>query len=275
MLTERTFDTGELTLAYLENDSSAPPLVLLHGLTGWRADWNHLAPLLEPDWHIYMPELRGHGNSGRGEAYGCADYARDIIAFLRFIGEPVTLVGFSLGALVALTTASLYPQGVRVLIPIDPPLITGDAGMKGLQSEGRGYFHWVYDVTKTNPSYDEVLAQVADFFPPELDDAARRGIADQIFRVDSGTVASAIQNRAWDGLDFTETIQRIATPTLMIHGDWAHGAAVRDEDIPTFRRNLPSAQIVRVPDTGHLIPMEHPELVRDHINRFSQSVSSR
>lgn len=272
MLTEKRFDTGELTLAYLDSETDAPPLVLLHGLTGWRADWRNFAPLLTPNWRVYMVELRGHGNSDRGAAYACADYARDIIAFLKFVGEPVVLVGFSLGAIVALTTASQYPEGVKALIPIDPPLLTGDIGMQGMQSEGSGYFHWVYNLTKTNPSYETVVAQVAATLPEGTDAGDIMAMADQLSRVAPETVDSAIQGKAWDGLDFTQTIQQIRVPTLMIHGDWMSGAVVREQDVQMFKQNLPSAEVVRLPDAGHLIPIEHPDFVLEQLNLFLASL---
>ncbi|MEP7292962.1 MAG: alpha/beta hydrolase [Chloroflexota bacterium] len=271
MLTEKTFDTGELTLAYLENESSNPPIVLLHGLTGWRADWNNFAPLLTANWHIYMPELRGHGNSGRGASYRLADYDRDIIAFLRHVGQPVVLVGFSLGALIALTVAAEYPQGVRALVLIDPPLFTAISGMSTLPTEGKGYFQWVYEITKDNPSYETMLNQCAAALPPGTDESAVTAMADQLSRVASGTVEAALTDKLWHEIELPAALDHIQPPTLMIHGDWASGAVVREGDIPFVQQHLPSAQIIRVPNAGHLIPIEHPNLVLQHVNAFLQS----
>lgn len=272
MLTEKSFDTGEVTLAYLENDSSNPPLVLLHGLTGWRADWTNLLPLLTPNWHVYLPELRGHGNSGRADSYNLIDYTRDISAFLQYIGEPVVLVGFSLGALIALTVASQYPAAIRALVLIDPPLFTASAGMKALQHDGNNYFTWVYDTMKAAPSYETLLAQCAGMFPAGTDVAFVKDKADQISRVAPGTVEAALQDRLWDGLDLTGALQQLTPPTLMIHGDWVAGAVVRDVDANMVQGILPSAEIVRIANASHLIPIEHPDLVLQHLNAFLASV---
>lgn len=268
MLTEKRFDTGELTLAYLDSETDAPPLVLLHGLTGWRADWRHFASLLTPNWRVYVVELRGHGNSDRGESYRLVDYGRDIIAFLKNLGQPVVLVGFSLGALIALTVASQYPAGVRALIPIDPPLF---AGTSPAQSIG-DYFGWVYEMMKVNPSYETVVSQVAATYPQDTDAGVIMAMADQLSRVAPGTIGTVLEGQLWNSADLIPILQSIQPPTLMIYGDAAMGAAVSDEAVALFKQALPSAQIVNVSDVGHLIPIERPQQVLESLNAFLASL---
>src|SRR5438105_3003174 len=65
MLTEHTFDTGTVTINYAEGRSGGPPLVLLHGgSTRWQSSLP-IIPELSRHWHLYAPDLRGHGKSGR------------------------------------------------------------------------------------------------------------------------------------------------------------------------------------------------------------------
>ena len=88
MLTEKTFDTGELTLNYAEGPASGPAMVLLHGLSLWRQSWDALIPELTSSWHVFAFDLRGHGKSGRvANEYHVVDYSRDIVAFLRSSAE--------------------------------------------------------------------------------------------------------------------------------------------------------------------------------------------
>src|SRR5579862_8156084 len=100
-------------LNYFEGPKSGPPLVLLHGMTGfWRA-WYGLIPELSKNWHVFAPDFRGHGKTGRSSEiqYRNQDYARDIIALLKSIGEPAVLVGHSLGGMVSIVVAAQYPAG--------------------------------------------------------------------------------------------------------------------------------------------------------------------
>src|SRR5947208_16170132 len=125
MQNEKTFDTGELKLNYIEG-GEGEPMVLLHGLTAMWQAWYPVLPELTKHWHVYAPDFRGHGKSGRApdNQYHNVDYARDTIAFLKHIGEPVVLMGHSLGAMTAIITASQYPEGLSALVLLDPPLFT-------------------------------------------------------------------------------------------------------------------------------------------------------
>jgi len=77
-LRERLFATGEVAINYAEGSANGPAFVLLHGGS---ARWQYGRDLLEmlaDDWHVYAPDFRGHGKSGRVPgAYILADYVRD------------------------------------------------------------------------------------------------------------------------------------------------------------------------------------------------------
>jgi pimeloyl-ACP methyl ester carboxylesterase len=82
-------------------------LLLLHGLAGNGAVWRPLLELLKNKWPgtIIVPDLRGHGRSPHAAHYGFGQYAADVAELLP-AGEPVTVVGHSMGTVVALMAAS-------------------------------------------------------------------------------------------------------------------------------------------------------------------------
>ena len=65
MMKETAFDTGKVRINYAEGPSSGPPLVLLHGGSAWWQDFTPIIPDLASHWHLFAPDLRGHGKSGR------------------------------------------------------------------------------------------------------------------------------------------------------------------------------------------------------------------
>jgi pimeloyl-ACP methyl ester carboxylesterase len=93
-LKEHSFKAGPVTLNYVEGPETGPPLVLLHGGSArWQA-FESIMPELAARWHLYGPDLRGHGQSGRAAAngYRLQDYSADIVAFLRAqVQEPAML----------------------------------------------------------------------------------------------------------------------------------------------------------------------------------------
>jgi pimeloyl-ACP methyl ester carboxylesterase len=80
-----------------------PPLVLLHGLTDSHRTWALVAPALAAGRRVLMPDLQGHGLSGRPDAgYELAWQADVISAWIDRIGlDQLDLVGHSYGGGVA------------------------------------------------------------------------------------------------------------------------------------------------------------------------------
>jgi pimeloyl-ACP methyl ester carboxylesterase len=272
MLDEKTFDTGELILNYGEAGGSGSPLVLLHGLT---ANKNGYAPLisgLASNWHIYAPDFRGHGKSGRApdNHYRNADYARDIIAFLKQIGEPVLLMGHSLGAMVSIVTAAQYPGGVSGVVLLDPPLYSYTGNIH-LQPDAEHWFSLVTSVMKDNPSYDTVVARLRAQMP-DVSDEQIEGMASMISSVAAGTTETALRDEIWQGVDLPQALQKIKCRVLLIHGDWNAGAVMREEDIDFFKANCPAATTVHLPGADHGLKMqEQPNLVLQPVRAMFQS----
>src|SRR3954471_8978915 len=124
MLQEQTFDTGTVSINYVADQASGPPLVLLHGVTSRWQGWLSVMPDLALRWRLFALDLRGHGRSGRADGrYRLTDYAGDVTAFLqRRAGEPAVVVGHSLGAMIAIAVAAEAPDFVRAVVLEDPPL---------------------------------------------------------------------------------------------------------------------------------------------------------
>ncbi len=122
MMEEHIFDSGTVAINYAEGPPNGLPLVLLHG---GGASWHSLLTVI-PDfihtWHIYAPDFRGHGRSGRVPgAYRWVDYVQDTTAFLRHhFSEPAILWGQSFGATVAVGVAAQAPDTVRAIVLEDP-----------------------------------------------------------------------------------------------------------------------------------------------------------
>lgn len=117
-------------LAAIEQ-GSGEPLVLLHGLGTSGDTWSPLLKRLKPTrWHTIAPDLLGFGESPRPDwsKYSVQDHARSVIATLNTLGirEPVTIVGHSMGCLVAAHIAAKYPRRVKRMVLYAPPLFADD-----------------------------------------------------------------------------------------------------------------------------------------------------
>ena len=113
-----------MALAYEVYGTVGAPLVLLHALGESRQDWPGVADRLAQDFQVIAVDLRGHGDSDWPGTYSCRLMADDIARLLDHLAlEAVTLLGHSLGGVVAYLLAERRPDLVARLIveDVSPP----------------------------------------------------------------------------------------------------------------------------------------------------------
>jgi len=99
--------------------AGAPLVVLLHG---WALDslaaWHRVIPRLAGSLRVVAVDLRGHGKTDRiRERFTIDDLADDVAAVLAVLGPGrATVVGYSLGGLVAQALARRHPAQVERLV---------------------------------------------------------------------------------------------------------------------------------------------------------------
>ncbi len=115
----RVVDARGLRISYrIAGDPSAPALLLLHGLGESSASWEPLlVPLSGLGFCVLAPDARGHGETDRPGEYSMESMRDDAVAFLDALGvEAATVVGHSMGAVVAALVAVAVPSRVRRLV---------------------------------------------------------------------------------------------------------------------------------------------------------------
>src|SRR5213080_5251681 len=90
-----------------------PPLLLLHGFTGHAHAWDTLSIALQPHFHVYALDARGHGDSDPADTYTAAAAFDDISGVVDQLGlTSCVLVGLSMGGRHAMYFASKRPERV-------------------------------------------------------------------------------------------------------------------------------------------------------------------
>ena len=127
---DRTVTLRGVDFHYLDwGNPAAPPMVLLHGLTGHAHIWDHMAPALAERFHLLAPDQRGHGDTGHTATYGTADFVADIEALVdRWrLSTRFVLMGLSMGGHNAMAYAASHPDSISRLIAVDiPPRLKRD-----------------------------------------------------------------------------------------------------------------------------------------------------
>jgi pimeloyl-ACP methyl ester carboxylesterase len=129
-------------LAY-DREGSGPPVVLLHGWPGDRADHREVTRLLSDAAEVIVPDLRGFGESDKhpeppARAYSAQAQARSVLGLIDELGlEAPLIAGYDIGSRVAQTIARESPDLMRALV-VSPPL--PGAGDRVLSAEAQREF---------------------------------------------------------------------------------------------------------------------------------------
>ncbi len=253
---QRRVVAGAVTLAVTEWPTAGPPLVLLHGIGSRAASWLPVAPMLGERFHLYAPDLRGHGESDKPDrGYGIPDYAADLAALLDTLGlERPLVLGHSLGSLVALEWAASHPERAARIALEDPPLRTEpgilDAfdGWQALNAMGP----------------DEAAAHFRGEHPEWSEEECQRR-AEAITGTHAGVFAElraeAAANLASGRVERLASfgLERIGMPTLLLSGEAGLGSMTRAEDAARFAGIVAEARLATVAGAGHRLHAEQPE----------------
>jgi 3-oxoadipate enol-lactonase len=114
----RMVEAGGVRLACrVWGDPGGSAVVLLHGMGKSGSDWDAVARELARGHRVYVPDLRGHGCSDRSQAYSFELMRDDLAALVEELGlDRCSLVGHSMGGVVAYLYAAAYPERVARLV---------------------------------------------------------------------------------------------------------------------------------------------------------------
>ncbi len=121
--TSNSFISQRLRLHYVDwGNPDAPPLILQHGGRDHGRSWDWVAEELRKDWHVIVPDLRGHGDSAwvPDGNYDMNAFVYDFAQLVHTLGfDQVTIIAHSLGGNIATRFTGLYPDKVRKLVNIE------------------------------------------------------------------------------------------------------------------------------------------------------------
>ena len=106
---------------YVDFGGAGPALLMVHGLGGSAINWMAVGPEIAESYHTVAIDLAGFGQTplfGRSATVGAnTALVHDFIE--QVIGEPVTLMGNSMGGHIAVLEAAEHPASVSSLVLVD------------------------------------------------------------------------------------------------------------------------------------------------------------
>ncbi len=270
-LEEHRAELGGLQIRYFAG-GAGPPLVLLHGLGGGALNWVELLPALVERYRVVVPDLPGHGRSGRlpprAAMSGYADVVGDLIE--RELAAPALLAGHSFGGLVALRLAQRRPDAVRGLLLVAPAGIGSSARYARAAILVTGIVRPSRWVAPFRHRYATRLwYRRALFRPWFVSDALSLSPRAALGFLEGATEHSDLRTagRALVRDDPRHDLEQIRCPVVVVWG--ARDPQLPLDDAFEFTRRL-RAKLRVVADCGHLVIGERPEACLDALAELAR-----
>jgi pimeloyl-ACP methyl ester carboxylesterase len=265
--TSHSFISQRLRLHYVDwGNASAPPLVLVHGGRDHCRSWDWVADRLRHDWHVVAVDLRGHGDSAWSPDgdYTLPSYIYDLAQFIHQLSVPqVTLVAHSLGGVISLRYAGMFPEKLAKLAVIEgigpTELMIAHRSQMTLVERWRQWIEERRKISGRMPrryaSFEDALARMRSENTYLSAGQAAHLTANAASRNEDGTWSWKFDNymHLTPPVDLTpEEVyslwHAIDCPTLLLHGDQSQFAStLTDGRLAHFRH----ATVARFADAGH------------------------
>ena len=222
------------------------------------------------NFRVIVPDLHGFGQSDApepGELLGMEHQADLLAALLDQLGidEPIVLIGLSMGGYIAMQFVQKYANRLQGLVladtraQADPPEV----------AESRRKLAVSIDAPTRSGLAAGMLPKL--FAEKSLETMPERvaSIRRMIESIDPTGIAGAALGMA-DRPDTTELLARITVPTLVIVGE--HDIPSPAVEMQGIADAIPNATFVKIPDAGHMTPVEQPELFNAALQRFLETM---
>ena len=264
----------------LWGNKDAAPILYLHGWADSGSTFQFVVDSFKKNWRVIAPDFRGFGRSQHNKSsYWFPDYLADLNRIINIFSEkdPVTLIGHSMGGNVASMYAGIFPDEVKNLINIE------GFGLKESKSDNApiNYYHWIKKQNTDQKfseykTFDELAEKLIKRNPKMSKDIAMYVANEWAMKQESGLIKlradpfhklpNAVQYRRNEA---EACWKHIRANMIFIFGKNTNFIEQLDTVNNEERSSIFSnSQMVEIPDAGHMIHLENPELLASTIEDF-------
>lgn len=277
-VTHRYIDIGGLVM-HVAEAGQGDPVVLLHGWPENWYMWRKVIPELAKHYRVICPDLRGHGWSEvTRRGYQKEQFASDILALMDAMKlDRVRLVGHDWGGFTGFLMCLREPDRVErfLALNITPPWVPRMAALKnfyrfwymGFMASGIGGIvlrlspgTFKRGIKRTTVNRQAFSDYDLDVFIDTLSTPARAGASVQTYRslFLTDSIDMSLRRRYEH--------KRLTVPTLLLFG--TRDVAIGLDMLKGFEAHSDNMTLELVPDCGHFIVDEQPELVTERALKF-------
>lgn len=242
-------------------EGSGPPIFFVHGIGARRSGWAGIVERLKGDFTCISYDLRGHGESPKGDGpFGLDELVVDLEALRAKLGiAKAHIVGHSLGGMIGPAYAKAYPDRVLSLGLLSTAAFRTDddsakvkAVVKAMEDKG---IPQVLDTLADRWFTDAFMRE-----HPERIAARKRQVVD----TDPAVFLNVF--RIYAETEMAPWIHTVTAPSLVLTGELDGGCNPRLNR--QIANALPNAELVILDGLKHAILIEASDRVAPHLTRF-------
>ena len=247
---------------YYEVHGDGPPIAFAHGVGGNHASWYQQVPLFARSHQVITLDQRGFGRSDDTNGLGRANFVDDLRALLDQLGlGKVALVAQSMGGSTCMGFTVRYPERVAAIVMADTLVgITLPEPIRTRQRENaeatRDLSQLERVVSKTLPLRDPAKAELY------LQIASFNANNDNRFAAAGPTAAPIAMDQVLAAAEKVPMLFLVGEEDVLQPPDIVAAAA----------RLVPNAELAVIPNAGHSVYFEQPEVFNYQVDRFLSKV---
>ena len=265
------------TIAYVDEGKGGKTLIFVHGLATYLPSWQRNIAQLKNYYRCIAIDLPGYGRSSKG-AYPAtiSFYAETISQLVEKLGlGKVIMVGHSMGAQVSMAVALQFPQKVESLILAAP------AGFEIFNEKEAIWLKSIFKpeaVAAASPqqirfnyslNFYKMPADVEFMIQDRVNMAAAKD-----FMLYCKTISKGVSGMLDEPV--FEQLRNIEQPVMVIYGDndalipnpILHKTVTTANIAKKGHGQLPNSQLKMIPECGHFVPFEKPDIFNKIIVEF-------
>src|SRR6056297_1932446 len=253
-----------------------PPLIILHGLYGSSDNWVSIGRQLSENFQVYLLDQRNHGQSPHSPQHNYHLLKEDLRAFLdqQSIDKAIIL-GHSMGGKTAMFFAVDYPDRINNLIVVDisPQSYkeTNSNQLLGHSTIINAMYNVDFTQVKNRRDIDTILSsaipskRVRQFL---LKNVSRTKDNHFAWSLNLESISNELENIMYglDTVKFKDGNGITGFPILFIKGEQSDYITTKDKK--AIETIFPFAEIKTIPDAGHWLHAEQPELFIKTVQNF-------
>ncbi|RAR47744.1 alpha/beta fold hydrolase [Flavobacterium lacus] len=251
-------------MLYSKIEGEGKPLLILHGFLGMSDNWKTLGThFAEQGFQVHMLDLRNHGRSFHSDEFNYQVMTEDILNYCQFQKlQNIDIIGHSMGGKVAMFLSANHPELIN-------KLIVADIGPRYYRPHHQGILEGLNAVDfALKPERSEVDEILKKYIP---DFGTRQFLMKSLYWKEPGQLAFRFNLQV-----FNKEIEQVGIalpeeahfdkPTLFIKG--GNSRYILDEDFPAIKKHFPKAEFATIPNAGHWLHAENPQLFFEMVMNF-------